>query len=285
MQLKALLELAKVRITVAVAFTTMLGYILATSRLDSAIILPTLGLFFIACAAAVLNHIQEWHIDRQMPRTRKRPIPSGAVQIKVAVIFMLTLFCAGSILLAVHGGYIALFLGYLAMFWYNAVYTPLKRYSAWAVIPGSLIGAIPPLVGWVSGGGDWLDPQILVTSAYFFVWQIPHFWLLLLLYDKQYKAAGLPTLASKINQRQLKNMIFSWTAATGFFAVAVPLFAGLQYAFAHILLLLAALALMLTATVLLRQSGSEKTYRQQFLYINLFTLFFIFVMAIDRLWS
>ena len=69
---------------------------------------------------------------------------------------------------------------YCALIWYNGIYTPLKRKTAFAVVPGSVIGAIPPMVGYVAAGGSALDPQILAFAFFMFMWQIPHFWLLIM---------------------------------------------------------------------------------------------------------
>ena len=94
------------------------------------------------------------------------------------------------------------------MFWYNAVYTPLKKVFSLAIIPGSLVGALPPLAGWVAAGGDILDPKIILISSFFFVWQIPHFWILLLIYGKDYDKGGFPTLTNVFSERQLKILLY-----------------------------------------------------------------------------
>ena len=81
----------------------------------------------------------------------------------------------------------ATFLGFLTVIWYNIVYTYLKRISSLAVIPGSLIGALPPLVGWASSGSSIFSPRPLGIALFFFIWQIPHFWLLLLNFGGDYE--------------------------------------------------------------------------------------------------
>ena len=146
-KLNIILELTKVRITVLVTVTTVFGYVLAAGTISTAIILPALGIFLLACGSAVVNHYQEWKTDSLMARTRNRPIPAGKISVRDVLLLAIGLALTGSMFLYLGSGLTALLLGWLAFFWYNVVYTPLKKKSSLAVIPGSLIGAIPPVVG------------------------------------------------------------------------------------------------------------------------------------------
>ena len=192
-KLEILSELTKIRITSFVTLTTAFGFICYSGKFSVSMITPLLGILLLACGSAVINHIQEFKTDALMDRTKNRPIPSGKVSVKDASLISLLLVLTGSILLSVNG-MVPLLLSLLNLFWYNVVYTPLKKISPIAIIPGSLVGAIPPAVGWTSAGGSILDPQILIISFFFFIWQIPHFWLLLLVLGKDYEKAGFPTL-------------------------------------------------------------------------------------------
>ena len=88
----------------------------------------------------------------------------------------------------------ALVLSWLTLFFYNPVYTPLKRVTAFAVIPGSMVGALPPMIGWAGAGGSLTSEIIILVAIFFFIGQIPHFWLFLLMFGDQYKLADLPSL-------------------------------------------------------------------------------------------
>ncbi len=191
---KILVEITKLRITIFVTITTMFGYIAATNSIDIKLLLPSLGILLLACGSAAINHFQERKTDLLMDRTKNRPIPSGKISSTSVLYISLILVLSGSVLLFVGSGILALALGFLNLIWYNGVYTPLKKVSPLAIIPGSLVGAIPPVVGWVAGGGYILDPQIILIAFFFFIWQIPHFWLLLMVLDKDYQKAGFPTL-------------------------------------------------------------------------------------------
>jgi protoheme IX farnesyltransferase len=118
---------------------------------------------------------------------------------------------------------VALALGLFAVFWYNGVYTPLKTRTAFAVIPGAFIGAMPPAIGWFSGGGG-LNSQILVLSFFFFIWQVPHFWILLLNFRRDYEKVGIPALTRIFPPAQFSRIIFVWIFATAVACLMIPLF-------------------------------------------------------------
>ncbi len=217
-------EITKLRITIFVTVTTMFGFIAATGSINSQIILPAIGILLLACGSAALNHYQERKTDVLMERTKNRPIPSGKISAKSTLQLSVALVVLGSILLFIGSGLLALSLGLLNLIWYNVVYTPLKESFATCNYSRIIVGAIPPVVGWVAGGGSILDPQIILISFFFFIWQIPHFWLLLMVLDKDYQKAGFPTLTQIFNQQQLGRITFMWIIATGVTGLLLPLF-------------------------------------------------------------
>ena len=219
-----ILELSKVRITIAVAFTTVAGYVLAKGTIDTGVLLPVAGIFLLACGSSVLNHLQESRSDARMKRTRSRPLPAGKISKSGAVVIAALEILTGGLILFLAVGLIPLLLGIFALLWYNVVYTGLKRKTVHAVIPGSVIGAVPPLVGWVSGGGFLNDPDALPIALFFFIWQIPHFYLLALKYGEEYKAAGFPSLSSKYSDFQVRRMIFYWVTLTAIVSIFIPMF-------------------------------------------------------------
>ena len=102
----------------------------------------------------------------------------------------------------------AFFSGVLALFLYNGLYTRLKPVSYLAIIPGALVGAIPPVIGWTASGGLLTDPSLIYLSFLIFMWQIPHFWILLVRYYTDYREAGYPTILQKTGESQLKRIVF-----------------------------------------------------------------------------
>ena len=83
---KTVLELSKVKITIAVSFTTFTGYVVAKHNIDTGVIAPIIGIFLLACGASAINHVQEYSTDAKMERTKKRPIPSGRISRKNALL-------------------------------------------------------------------------------------------------------------------------------------------------------------------------------------------------------
>lgn len=282
-QINILLEITKLRITIFVTVTTMFGYIAATNSFYTGLILPTIGILLLACGSAALNHYQERNTDAIMDRTKNRPIPSGKIDASSVLKISLTLVIIGSILLFIGSGILALSFGLLNLIWYNGVYTPLKKVSPLAIIPGSLVGAIPPIVGWVAGGGYLFDPQIILISFFFFIWQIPHFWLLLMILDKDYQKAGFPTLTQIFNQQQLGRITFIWIIATGVTGLLIPLFQISHNGFINYSLLIAALLLAFKSINLLQQTQETAAFRFAFRSINYFALFVVLIVSIDKL--
>lgn len=280
---KILVEITKLRITIFVTVTTMFGYIAATNSIDIKLLLPALGVLLLACGSAAINHFQERKTDLLMERTKSRPIPSGKISSTSVLYISLILVISGSVLLFVGSGILALALGLLNLIWYNGIYTPLKKITPLAIIPGSLVGAIPPVVGWVAGGGYILDPQIILIAFFFFIWQIPHFWLLLMVLDKDYQKAGFPTLTQVFNQQQLGRITFIWIIATGVTGLLLPLFQISHNQFVSYSLFIAALLLAYKSINLLQQTQEISAYKFAFRSINYFALFVVLVVSIDKL--
>lgn len=282
-KIKILLELNKVRITFAVTLTTLAGYILAKSSIDVGVILPTLGIFILACGSAVINHIQDNDKDAIMDRTSLRPIPSGRISIKMAWLIAITEIVLGSLLIYYGSNFLALQLGILALIWYNGIYTPLKRKTAFAVIPGSVIGALPPLVGWVAAGGLLTDPRAIVLGLFFFMWQVPHFWLLMLKYGKEYEKAGFKSITSRINPQQIKNFTFLWVVATAVAALMVANSGLINLMIFKILIVIASFWLIAVFSKLLLPKTKEFNPFHYFMRINYFVLLMIIVLSVEPL--
>lgn len=281
--IKLLAELNKVKITFAVALTTMAGYALAKNSIDSGLLLPMLGIFILACGSAALNHFQDKDKDGLMERTKGRPIPSGRISANWVFVIAVIEIALGDYLIYLGSNFLAAQLGLLALIWYNGIYTPLKRKTAFAVVPGSIIGAIPPMVGWVAGGGELSDPKLMILAFFFFIWQVPHFWLLMLKYGKEYETAGYPSITSMISKEQIKKATFMWTAATAVTALMIPASGLVSTLFFKICILLASVWLVFVFSKLLRKSTVEFNPFYYFMRINYFVLIIIISLSIDPL--
>jgi protoheme IX farnesyltransferase len=269
--LSSLLELTKFRISVASTFTAAAGYIAFRRGADLGLAATLLGILLMAMGSCALNEVQEREHDARMERTRLRPIPRGTFGAGQATAIALGLAAAGFLVLLALNLPAAL-LGALALLWYNGFYTPLKRVSAFAVVPGAVIGALPPAIGWCAAGGGLRDPGVLALAFVYFIWQVPHFWLLVGLHHDGYEGAGFPTLMTLVGKPGLARLTFTWTCGTAAACALLPVFRIVQAVPALVLLAAAALWLVGTAAPLLRADVDTPGFRKAFMNINVFAL-------------
>lgn len=282
-KIKILAELTKIRITFFVMITTGFGYIAATDIYDLKIVPLLLGVLSLACGSAALNHYQERFTDALMSRTMNRPLPSGRISPSKVLEISVLLILGGTVLLFWGGNFISVLFGLLNLIWYNGIYTPLKRKSSLAIIPGSLVGAIPPIIGWTAAGGDLLNPQILMIAFFFFIWQIPHFWLLLLVLDEDYKKARIPVLTSLFSKNQLARITFIWIIATAISSLFLPMVALVETEIIKYLIVFSVILLSVNSIKLLKYSGENNSIRYAFRDINFFVLFVVSIISFDKL--
>lgn len=282
-KIKILAELTKIRITFFVMITTGFGYIAATDIFDTDFIFLLIGVLLLACGSAALNHYQERKTDALMTRTKNRPIPSGRINPTAALEISVILILIGIVLIALAGNLISALFGILNLIWYNAIYTPLKKKTSFAIIPGSLVGAIPPVIGWTAAGGELFQPQIFMIAFFFFIWQIPHFWLLLLVLDEDYKKAGMPTLTNLFSKDQLARITFIWIMATAISSLLLPMVALVETEIVKYLIVLSVVLLSINSLKLLKYSEDNLSIKFAFRNINFFVLFIVSIISFDKL--
>lgn len=148
-----------------------------------------LGVALLACASATFNQFAERERDRRMPRTARRPLPSGRLRPRAAARFGAALALGGMAILACTVNLATAWLATFSLAIYLVIYTPLKRRGALATLAGAVSGALPPLLGWFGAGAP-LTPGVLVLFCILYLWQIPHFLAIVWKYREQYRAAG-----------------------------------------------------------------------------------------------
>lgn len=279
--IKIILELGKVRISLPIALSAYTGYALQTGKFGAEAFVLMVGVFLMSCSSGAINHIQEYKTDALMPRTKKRPLPSGKISLKAAWLVALSFFAYGAFILIVSFPIIVFLTSFLTLLSYNAIYTPLKKVTAFAVVPGSLVGALPPYIGWFAGGGNIHDGSIFWVALFFFIGQIPHFWLLLLMFGKEYELAGFPSLHAIFNDNQIKRLSFTWILATIAAALIVSL-KVLQSSTAMFILLIYIFYVLfsLSASMLIKKDIQA---RAAFLKLNFLYLFMMIILIIDGL--
>lgn len=272
------IDLLKYRISIAVAISAAVGWFVYDTTFSMHLPAMLFGVFFLASAASALNMIQERHLDARMKRTENRPLPLHLIQVKSAGMFVILLIIIGTLFL-LYSGTIPALLGLLTIVIYNFIYTPLKTVTSYSVLPGSLVGAIPPMIGWAANGGEIFSVKIALLSMLMFIWQVPHFWLLAIKYKDQYEKAGFATITKILNTDQIKRLIFIWTTLTSAIVCMFPVFGVINH-LPLIITLLILNAFLIVSFYRLSFEGKYKlTISKAFLQINLY-LMLIFVVLI-----
>jgi protoheme IX farnesyltransferase len=278
-----LLHLTKVRISLLATLSTATGHLLGAGSITVHTLVPAAGVFLLACGSCALNQYQEREIDQWMERTKARPIPSGRLNSNTALRISIGLILLGSLILFFGAGDLALALGLFAVLWYNLIYTPLKQKTAFAAVPGALVGAIPPALGWVAAGGNIFDPRIGGIALFFFIWQIPHFWLLLLGASSDYESAGLPSITRVFSTKQVKRIIFIWLLSTGVASLILPQFGFLNSVLSCGLLVTAVSWLFGSAVIFLRSPNDQALMKATFVRLNMYSVLVASLLSVDRL--
>jgi len=212
-----------------------------------------------------------------MERTKGRPIPSERISAPAALQIALILLASGSLLLYFIG-LLPFLLGIFNVALYNFVYTSLKKKSVLSIIPGALVGAIPPMIGYSSAGGTLLNLNIIVFASFMFLWQLPHFWLIIIKYGREYKSAGFATISNYLNEKQIRNLVFTWVLSSSFLLIAF--FIHNEPFSKNILIIISALNVAFIA-IFYRTLFSEKRQgdiKWAFILINLFSLMIMFLI-------
>jgi len=275
--------LTKFLLSFAVSISAGFAYIMAKGSIDTGLILPTLAVFILALGVSALNQVQEYKYDAKMIRTLKRPVASGKITPWTGFVIAigLILFALSIIFseLGLKGIYIFLF----SFIWYNLVYTPLKRITAFAVIPGAILGVIPPAVGWLSAGGNLDDIRFLSLGLFFFIWQIPHFWLLLMIHHKDYSVAGYPTAFSNFGKNAINRITFIWLLLTINVGFLVVLSFDIKSIYIITLILIIAILTTFKSLSLLNENFNHIRARHIFNSINAFLLGVVSLVSLELL--
>lgn len=227
-------ELAKVPLCLFIGCAALFGALMASPVLSAQTLLAAAGVFLVATGAATLNSLQEHHLDGRMDRTRNRPLPTGRLSRIQAAWQVLILVFSGLLVVAAGArNILPVAVTACAIILYNGMYTPLKQKSVLAIVPGALCGALPPLIGWLAGGGEDNSTAMLLFSL-FILWQIPHFWLVLLNHHHDYAGSELPNLLNQLPEKSVKRLLITWIGALSvvmlmFAILPYPLWDGIRY--------------------------------------------------------
>jgi protoheme IX farnesyltransferase len=220
---KAMASLTRVRLSLVVASFAAAGYFSVNHSLSRGVLFTFSGVALLSAAASVLNQIQEKDLDALMERTKNRPLQLKRFTVRQAFLAALILGCAGSVILFFGTTPVAALLGFFTLVWYNAVYTPIKRKTLFALPVGALTGAFAPVIGSAAATGRIAGPAIGIACFLFF-WQVPHFLLMLLKYGPEYEKAGFPYSTILKNEGRFRGIVFIWCVAASVSTLLFPLF-------------------------------------------------------------
>ena len=183
------LELSKYRLSSFVVLTSIGGYAMTTDMNMSTLLIGSIGTTLCAFSANSFNQVIEQKYDTLMNRTKNRVLPRKALTRQHALCYSIASGLVGTSLLSTLGVWPA-FLGFCNIGLYALVYTPLKRKTEHNTEIGSLVGAIPPLMGYSFGSASLLEPAAWILPTALFLWQFPHFNALSYRLKDDYKRAG-----------------------------------------------------------------------------------------------
>lgn len=279
---EGVLRLTRYRLSLFVALSAAAGFSAAAMRLTWGILVPSFACVLLAGGASALNQLQERKLDGSMSRTRSRPIPSGRIAPKQAAAISLILIGAALVVLALWCGPWAFLFGISALGLYNGIYTRMKRWTAFAAVPGATIGALGPAIGWVAAGGAIRSPTLMALGMVFFLWQVPHFWLLSLSFDRDYGNAGYPSAVERLGQDRLFRVAVVWMACTALATLSLPLFGLLTGGSVYLVLSSATVLLSgLLLRMVIRPALGNSRYRISFAGINVFVLVTMILLIVE----
>jgi heme o synthase len=278
-------QLTKPRIILLLLITTSAGmWMAAKGEVDPLLLLATLiGGTLASAAANTINCVYDSDIDYIMERTRWRPIPSGRIKKRDALIFAIVLAAISFTLLTVAANLLAALLAMSGILFYVLIYTHwLKRHSVQNIVIGGAAGAIPPLVGWAAVTGD-LGWGAWLLFLIIFLWTPPHFWALAIMIRDEYAEVGVPMLPVIEGDEPTARQIWVYTL------IMIPVTLALVYPLHLAGAVYAATAIFLGAIFvqkawLLLQTPEDKTVaRSLFKYSIMYLMLLCAGIVVDSL--
>lgn len=280
--MKTLAQFTKFGISIFVVLAALAGYALGfeSEMLFSwTHLLKTLGgVFFLSSGSLALNQVQEYKLDRLMPRTSQRPIASGRLKPAAGLILSLGFVLVGLKWLW-DVSEIACGLGVLTLVLYNGIYTYIwKPRWIYAAVPGALPGALPVSIGYAAINANLFNFQHLYLFLILFLWQMPHFWALAIRFKDDYRAGSVPTLPVALGLQRTLFQLVIYSGVYVILAVASPWFVGASWFYLLLVIPISLQLLWETRKFYLNSGG----FLRYFLWINLSVLVYLFVPALDK---
>jgi protoheme IX farnesyltransferase len=271
--------LTKPKVQLLLLLTTVTTMYVAGDPSASLVALTVIGGSLSAGGAAAVNHYYDRDIDAQMARTATRPVPSGRVRPRSALIYGVVLAALSFVLLATTVNLLSAFLALSGFLGYVFVYTIwLKRSTPQNIVIGGAAGAVPPLVGWAAVTGG-LDPAALYLFAIVFYWTPPHFWALSLLMKDDYARVGVPMMPVVHGEAETRRQIVLYTVLLTVLTLLPVVFGffGAIYAAAAVILG----GVFLALAVRLQRRADRRSALRTYLYSLAYLALLFGAMVVD----
>lgn len=271
------IQLTKLRLSGLVVFSAAMGYLIATGPNLSltSLFLLSLGGFLVTGSSNAFNQIIEKDTDKLMDRTADRPIPSGRMSVKEAMLAAIVMGISGIYILWAGLNPLCGILSFFSLLVYVLVYTPAKKITSFSVFIGAIPGAFPPLLGWIAAKNHiGLEGLILYTIQ--FIWQFPHFWAIAWVLNDDYLKAGFKMLPGngRTKSSAFQTLVYSiCLIPLGF----VPEFFG--FANTWVTLLIVLTGIFFTAQAVKLYSNCEIKNAQKLMFGS-----FIYLPVVQMIW-
>ncbi len=208
--------LCKPHLSLFIALSAVLGHGFSGPGLNTDSLVLGLGVWALASGAAMLNNVQDRTYDAGFKRTRTRALVKGRISPSGALALSLLLITGALFFLYIRfDGNGPWLLGGLGVVCYNGWYTPLKKFSLWALVPGVVCGMLPPAMGWtaVPWAMDHLDlSRLFWLMAVLGSWQVPHFLVIQARQSNTDRGRAFPALVRGFSSTGLDHQVFVWTS-------------------------------------------------------------------------
>ncbi len=280
-----MIGLIKFKMSFMLALSSLFGFVLHLQKFSFHFILLFMGILLLCFGCAVLNNFQDRNRDKLYLRTKYRPLVQGRISGQIALVIGIGFICSGLVLLHFIDQFYnhrwhQFFLGILAVFLYNGLYTHLKNYPLTAIIIGAICGTLPVYMGWMFAGGGFSDLSIWMICFSWMLWQIPHTWLLTLNETSEIQRSQHISILRIFNHHQLIRIIWLWIFSFFILISFIALISMKLNMVESAVFFLITGGIFIVFSVYLFLSTNDMKYKFLFHQINAYILFLIMFTSI-----
>lgn len=238
------------------------------------------GITLISSGSLALNQVQEVSRDKKMDRTSSRPIASGFMSSKTALIISVANMVVGSLILYWVEP-VTCYLGLVVIALYNGLYT-LHWKPKWmfGAVPGAVPGALPGVLGFSAVNQNLLSAESIYLFLVMFLWQMPHFWTLAIRFKDDYAKGEFPILPVMVGKERTIYHISFYVFAYALLAIMAPFF--VSYYVLYFALMVPFALMVVWQFFKYAKAKEEKAWLPFFLWTNFSLLVFLYAPLFDR---